>query len=126
MDGRGIVRKELHRGLCAVSIAARQPSGASTMDSVTITRDNLGLQGEYHAHVSGSDRIGRLMWVTRGGARVAEHTIVPPELGGKGIGGRLVAAMIDDARAEGFKIVPECSFVAAAFERHPEWIDLLA
>jgi uncharacterized protein len=96
------------------------------MDSVTITQENLGLQGEYQAHVAGSDRIGRLTWVIRGGARVAEHTIVPPELGGKGIGGKLVAALIADAREHGFKVVPECSFVAAAFERHPDWKDLLA
>jgi uncharacterized protein len=96
------------------------------MDSVSITQENLGLQGEYQAHVAGSDRIGRLTWVIRGGARVAEHTIVPPELGGKGIGGKLVAALIADAREHGFKVVPECSFVAAAFERHPDWKDLLA
>ncbi len=106
-------------------------SGASTqrgtnMDSVIITQENLGLQGEYHAHVQGSDRVGRLMWTTRNGSRVAEHTIVPPELGGKGVGGKLVAALIADARKQRFKVVPECSFVAAAFAKHPEWADLLS
>ena len=25
---------------------------------------------------------------------------------------------------EGFKVVPECSYVAAAFGKHPEWADL--
>jgi uncharacterized protein len=105
---------------------ARQPSGALTMDGVTITQDNFGNQGEYHAHVPGSDRVGRLMWTTRNGARVAEHTVVPPELGGKGVGGKLVAALIADAREKGFKVAPECSFVAAAFDKHPEWADLLS
>ena len=51
------------------------------MDDVTITRHRSGSSGEYHAHVAGSRRIGRLSWVLRGTVRVAEHTLVPPEIG---------------------------------------------
>jgi predicted GNAT family acetyltransferase len=94
------------------------------MESVTISRHEHGSHGEYHAHIEGSDQIGRLTWVTRDGARVAEHTIVPPEIGGRGIAGKLVDALIADARAQDFKVVPECSYVAAAFGKHPEWTDL--
>ena len=94
------------------------------MDDVTITRHEHGSHGEYHAHVAGSSLVGRLTWVTRDGARVAEHTIVPPELGGRGVAGKLVEALIADAREQGFKIVPECSYVAAAFGKHPEWAEL--
>ncbi len=96
------------------------------MSDVTITRHGDANAGEYHAHVEGSTLIGRLTWVTRDGARVAEHTLVPPELGGRGIAGRLVEALIADARTEGFKVVPQCSYVAAAFRKHPDWADLLA
>ena len=39
---------------------------------------------------------------------------------------RLVEAMIADARANGFRIKPDCSYVAAAFQKHPEWADLRA
>ncbi len=94
------------------------------MDAITITRHDHTSHGEYLAHVTGSRLIGRLTWITRGGARVAEHTIVPPELGGRGVAGRLVDALIADAREQGFKVVPECSYVAAAFARHPEWAGL--
>ena len=94
------------------------------MESVTITRHASGSHGEYHAHVEGNKHIGRLTWISRDGARVAEHTIVPPEIGGLGIAGKLVDALIADAREQGFNIVPECSYVAAAFEKHPEWADL--
>ena len=96
------------------------------MDGLTITRIDHGDHGEYRAHLAGSDHVGRLTWVKRGEARVAEHTIVPPAIGGRGIAGELVKALIADAREQGFRIVPQCSYVAAQFARHPEWADLLA
>lgn len=96
------------------------------MEQVAITRHGGGRAGEYHAHVDGSTAIGRLTWVARDNIRVAEHTLVPPEIGGRGIAAQLVEAMIADASAEGFRIEPQCTYVAAAFARHPEWADLRA
>lgn len=96
------------------------------MENVTITRHENGAAGEYRAHVEGLDHIGRLTWVDAGGVRAAEHTLVPPEIGGRGIAGKLVDALIADARAQGFKVKPVCSYVAKAFEKHPEWADLKA
>jgi predicted GNAT family acetyltransferase len=96
------------------------------MAEVTISHHGTESAGEYHAHLPGERAIGRLTWVTRGGARVAEHTLVPREIGGRGVAGRLVEALIADARAQGFKVVPACSYVAAAFDRHPDWADLRA
>lgn len=96
------------------------------MSEVSITRHGNDQAGEYHAHVEGERAIGRLTWVTRHGARVAEHTLVPSEIGGRGVAGKLVQALIADARDQGFKIDPQCSYVAAAFKRHPEWADLHA
>lgn len=57
---------------------------------------------------------------------VAEHTGVPPQHRTKGIALQLVEAAIADARSEGFRIVPQCSYVAAQFRRHPEWAALRA
>lgn len=96
------------------------------MEGLTITRHEDGDRGEYRAHVPGSDEIGRLTWVERGGARVADHTLVPPALEGRGIAARLVERMVADARAEGFKIQPQCSYVVVAFKRHPDWADVQA
>jgi predicted GNAT family acetyltransferase len=96
------------------------------MESVTITRHGNDRNGEYRAKVADSTAIGRLTWVARDGIRVAEHTLVPREIGGRGIAARLVEALIADARAEGFRIEPECSYVAAQFKRHPDWADLRA
>lgn len=96
------------------------------MESITITHHDSGESGEYRAQVEGSDRIGLLTWVRRGNARVADHTLVPPAIGGRGVAAKLVEALIADAREQGFRVVPACSYVAVAFRRHPEWSDLLA
>lgn len=94
------------------------------MTEVTITRHGDEAAGEYRAHVAGSSAVGRLTWKRRGAVRVADHTTVPPEIGGRGVAARLVEALVADARAQGFRIEPECSYVDAAFRRHPEWQDL--
>jgi predicted GNAT family acetyltransferase len=94
------------------------------MVGVTITKHETGSSGEYHAHVADSDLIGRLTWTERNGVRYAEHTLVPPPIGGRGVAARLVEAMVADARESGFKIGPLCSYVAVAFQRHPEWADV--
>lgn len=96
------------------------------MDEITITRHVSGDSGEYQAHVPGTDTIGRLTWTSRDDVRVAEHTLVPPEIGGRGIAGKLVEALIADARSAGFRITPQCSYVAKAFEKHPDWAPLRA
>lgn len=96
------------------------------MSDVTITQRDSGDQGAYYAHVAGSKSMGRLTWVEQDGVRVAEHTIVPPEIGGMGIAARLVEAMVADAREKGFKVKPVCSYVATAFDKHPEWADIKA
>lgn len=54
------------------------------------------------------------------------HTQVPPELRGRGIAEQLVRAALADARAQGRKVVPACSYVATFIERHAEYQDLLA
>ena len=96
------------------------------MEGTVITRHDQGARGEYHAAVPGSEAIGRLTYQRRGDVLVADHTLVPPEIGGRGVAARLVEALVADAREEGNKIVPQCSYVEAMFRRHPEWADLRA
>ena len=96
------------------------------MEDLKITRHGDANAGEYRAHVPGSAPVGRLTWVQRGDVRAAEHTLVPPEIGGRGVAAGLVDALIADARAQGFKVRPDCSFIAAAFEKHTDWSDLKA
>ncbi|HEV3227335.1 MAG TPA: GNAT family N-acetyltransferase [Acidimicrobiales bacterium] len=51
------------------------------------------------------------------------HTEVPGELGGRGIGGRLVQAALDRARRDGLTIVPKCPFARSWLEKHPHAAD---
>ena len=96
------------------------------MEATTITRHDEGTHGEYRAAVTGSAAIGRLTYQRRENTLVADHTLVPPEIGGRGVAAKLVEALIADARTAGNKIVPQCSYAEAAFRRHPEWAELRA
>ena len=55
-----------------------------------------------------------------------QHTVVPEEAQGQGLGGRLVAAAVQHARAKGLRIVPTCPFVQHWMQEHPEHAELLA
>ena len=95
-------------------------------DPIAITRTDETTQGAYRAELPGSDKTAELTWRASGSARIANHTFVPPEMRGRGIAQALVEALVADAREQGFKIVPQCSYVEVLFRRHPEWSDLLA
>ena len=98
---------------------------------IAITRHDEGTHGEYRAAVPGSDAIGRLTYQRRestngGTTLIADQTLVPPAIGGKGVAAKLVEALVAGARQSGDTIVPQCSYVDAAFRRHPEWAELRA
>jgi predicted GNAT family acetyltransferase len=54
------------------------------------------------------------------------HTEVPSALRERGIGSRLVLAMLDQIRAENLKVRPLCSFARFVVAQHPEYQDLVA
>ena len=54
------------------------------------------------------------------------HVIVAPALRGQGVGSALAQFIVQTAREQNLKIVPQCPFMAAYFERHPDQSDVLA
>jgi predicted GNAT family acetyltransferase len=54
------------------------------------------------------------------------HTEVDDAYEGQGVGSRLARGVMDFARDQGARIVPECSFIRAYMSRHEETHDLLA
>jgi predicted GNAT family acetyltransferase len=61
-----------------------------------------------------------------GDRQVFTHTLVPPELRGRGLAEMLVRTALTDARAAGRRVVPACSYVATFIRRNPEFAPLLA
>jgi predicted GNAT family acetyltransferase len=49
------------------------------------------------------------------------HTFVPPSLRGRGVAQKLVEVALRTALADGRRVVPTCSYVAAFIARRPEY-----
>jgi predicted GNAT family acetyltransferase len=84
--------------------------------------DNSSL-GRYELAVEG--HVAAAYYQRSGGVITFVHTEVPPELGGKGIGSKLVKGALDQLRAEGLKVIAECPFVKGWVEKHPDYADLM-
>jgi hypothetical protein len=59
------------------------------------------------------------------GPIVLVHTEVPVALEGRGLGGKLVKAVMEAARSEGRQVEPRCPFARSYLERHPEYASLV-
>lgn len=96
------------------------------MADITITKEETDARhGRYVAHVAGIDAEAELTFTRRGEGRVsADHTGAPEELRGTGAAGALVRHMVEDARANGFTIIPLCTYVQAQYAKNPEWAEL--
>lgn len=67
---------------------------------------------------------GHLAYVeyeTGDGCIVITHTIVPSEIGGRGIAAALVKAALEYARDHGLQVEPQCSYADVWMRRHPEF-----
>lgn len=90
-----------------------------------ITREHGATKGRYVLRRNGEE--AELTYsVTSPTLVIADHTGVPDSFRGTGAGLALVTRMVEDARREGFRIMPLCPFVNAQRKRHPEWADVFA
>jgi predicted GNAT family acetyltransferase len=90
----------------------------------TRVREN---QEESRYEIRDGDRVlGLAAYERRGETTVFTHTEVDPDAGQDGLGSTLVRAALDDVRARGGSVVPQCSFVRGWIERHPDYADLVA
>lgn len=67
-----------------------------------------------------------LVYRREGDRVIAVHTEVGPSMRGTGAGRKLVDALVAWARAEKLRVVPQCPFVRATFDKDPSIRDVLA
>jgi uncharacterized protein len=97
--------------------------GERIMDEPIRVVDN-GEALQYEVHV-GERLAGFAEYRALPGHVVFTHTVVLPEFEGRGVGSRLAAGALDDVRARGRTMTPQCPFFAAYVRRHTEYSDLV-
>jgi predicted GNAT family acetyltransferase len=73
-------------------------------------------QSRFEVEVGGE--VAFLSYEKAGDTAVMTHTIVPRELEGQGIAGRLAESAVGWARQEGLEIEAQCSYVRGWLEKH--------
>lgn len=114
--------RDLREQEITMSASSSKPDG-----HVTISKEDGGQLITFTADVAGSSATGELtLRRVADGVWNANHTGVPKAIGGRGVGKALVQAMVEDARQQGYRVVPGCPFVAKLFERKPDWAEGVA
>jgi uncharacterized protein len=99
------------------------PRPVARLDDLVVF-DNAADQ-RYEGWLDG-EPAGLIVYVPRDGWLVIDHTEVFPEFEGRGVGSRLAKAALDDVRARGLFVTPECPFVMSYIRRHrDEYRDLV-
>lgn len=94
------------------------------MSEISVT--NQASANRYEARIGG-ELAGVVEYVRAGNVIVLAHTEVDPAFEGRGVGGTLARAALDDIRADGqLEVVPTCPFIVAWIQRHPEYVDLVS
>lgn len=95
------------------------------MEEFDIRKEDGETGGRYVTVVDGYE--AEMTYSKAGTSRIIiDHTGVPKELGGRGVGVALVRRAVEEARASGLKIIPLCPFAKAQIQKHKEWQDVLA
>ena len=98
---------------------------ATSLQPIRIDRQDYRTRGTYVATIPGIHGIARLNYKReRDDLVIAERTEISDSFEGRDVGVALIERMVQDARAEGFKIYALCSFVDYERRGHPEWADV--
>lgn len=90
--------------------------------TIAITHDRVG--HKFTTQVD--DHEGYVEYEMGDGHIVITHTVVPSDIGGRGIAGELIKEALEFARSEGLKVVPKCSYAEGYMQKHPEYANLVA
>ncbi|MEM9292560.1 MAG: GNAT family N-acetyltransferase [Acidobacteriota bacterium] len=104
----------------------QSPQGQSPEEIVVRQEEPEGSRrGRFAVYVDGVEAGEMTYFRRKPELIVIDHTGVPKEYGGRGLGQRLVAAAVEATRAAGHKIRPLCPFVRAVMKRTEAYHDVL-
>ncbi|MFD1161920.1 GNAT family N-acetyltransferase [Hwangdonia seohaensis] len=86
-----------------------------------------GKKGKFYIEIEGSQE-AEMTYTYAGKEKIIiDHTEVSEKLKGKGVGYKLVEAVVDFMRANNIKAIPLCPFAAAVFKKkHDAYKDVLS
>jgi uncharacterized protein len=93
-------------------------------DSVEVVVRDVPERERYEAWV-GEWRAGLVEYERQGDTLAVLHTEVEPDFEGHGVAAALARTVLDDARAAGVQVNPQCPFTARWIARHSDYLDLV-
>ena len=100
----------------SAQVGVPDAADASVVDNFEQRRYEILLGGEV---------AGVLHYRRHGESIELMHTEIEQSFAGRGLGGRLASAALEDARARATPVAASCPFVTGYLERHAEYADLL-
>jgi predicted GNAT family acetyltransferase len=91
---------------------------------VSIEVSDNAQQRRYEVHVDGR-LAGFAAYRPRPEAVVFTHTEIFDGYEGRGLGSTLARGALDDVRAKGARVRPQCPFIAGYIARHPAYQELV-
>ena len=88
------------------------------METIDIHEGNNGII--FFSLLSNGREVGRMLINITPGILTAGHTGVDISQRHNGYGKKLVDAVVDYARKNNLKVIPDCGFVAMMFTKYPE------
>ena len=83
-------------------------------------------ESRYEARIDG-ELAGHADYQIAGQEVTFTHTEVDSAFEGQGVGSALARFALDDVRSHGgYRVIPQCPFIAGWIDRHPDYADLVA
>jgi predicted GNAT family acetyltransferase len=95
-------------------------------EDLTVEHQDGAGHGRYFISLPGGLEAEMTYRKVGAGTIAIDHTYTPPQFRGQNIAFKMIDRAIADARANGIRIKPECSYAVVQFQRHKDWADLLA
>jgi predicted GNAT family acetyltransferase len=92
---------------------------------MNIQNEMVGTEGSFFIKEN-DKRLAEIVYEVNGDTILIKHTEVDDAIAGKGIGQKLVAAVVDQARDSSMRLKSVCSFAKKVLDKTPEYADVYA